>query len=135
MTSPKKRSLKNPSELLARKIVELAASKKAEEITLLDLHKLTSITDFFIICTGNSDVQVKAISDAIVEGMKSEVKPWHIEGRENLRWVLLDFVDVVVHIFHREEREFYQLERLWADAPMEVIESEDTPVSTASNSE
>lgn len=135
MTSPKKRSLKNPSELLARKIVELAASKKAEEITLLDLHKLTSITDFFIICTGNSDVQVKAISDAIVEGMKSEVKPWHIEGRENLRWVLLDFVDVVVHIFHREERDFYQLERLWADAPTEVIESEDTPVSATSNSE
>ncbi|MCH8068400.1 MAG: ribosome silencing factor [Candidatus Marinimicrobia bacterium] len=133
--SPKKRSLKNPSELLARKIVELAASKKAEEITLLDLHKLTSITDFFIICTGNSDVQVKAISDAIVEGMKSEVKPWHIEGRENLRWVLLDFVDVVVHIFHREERDFYQLERLWADAPTEVIESEDTPVSATSNSE
>lgn len=135
MISPKKRSLKNPSELLARKIVELAASKKAEEITLLDLHKLTSITDFFIICTGNSDVQVKAISDAIVEGMKSEVKPWHIEGRENLRWVLLDFVDVVVHIFHREERDFYQLERLWADAPTEVIESEDTPVSATSNSE
>ncbi len=135
MTSPNKRSLKNPSELLARKIVELAASKKAEEITLLDLHKLTSITDFFIICTGNSDVQVKAISDAIVEGMKSEVKPWHIEGRENLRWVLLDFVDVVVHIFHREARDFYQLERLWADAPMEVIELEDTPVSATSNSE
>lgn len=135
MISPKKRSLKNPSELLARKIVELAASKKAEEITLLDLHKLTSITDFFIICTGNSDVQVKAISDAIVEGMKSEVKPWHIEGRENLRWVLLDFVDVVVHIFHREERDFYQLERLWADAPTEVIESEDTPVSATSISE
>ncbi|MCH8010844.1 MAG: ribosome silencing factor [Candidatus Marinimicrobia bacterium] len=116
-------------------MVELAASKKAEEITLLDLHKLTSITDFFIICTGNSDVQVKAISDAIVEGMKSEVKPWHIEGRENLRWVLLDFVDVVVHIFHREARDFYQLERLWADAPMEVIELEDTPVSATSNSE
>lgn len=135
MTSPKKRSLKNPSELLARKIVELAASKKAEEITLLDLHKLTSITDFFIICTGNSGVQVKAITDAIVKGMKSEIKPWHIEGRENLRWVLLDFVDIVVHIFHREERDFYQLERLWADAPMEVIESEDIPVSATSNSE
>ncbi len=87
---------------------------------------MTSITDYFVIATGNSDTQVKAIVDHIREELEPEVKPWHTEGYDELRWVLLDFVDVVVHIFQRQVREYYDLERLWADAESETIAEEDT---------
>ena len=75
---------------------------------------MTSITDHFVICSADTDIQVKAITDSIRKGTDS--KPWRIEGYEQLNWVLLDYVDVVVHIFKSSEREYYQLERLWADA-------------------
>lgn len=68
------------------------------------------------------DIHVEAILDGIVDGLEPEVKPWHVEGREALWWVLIDYVDVVVHIFQQEARDYYQLERLWADAEMEVVE-------------
>ncbi len=107
---------------LARRIVEYSLTKKAQDVCLMDLRGLSSMTDHFIICHGESDVQVKAIADAIVEGMGKEgVKVWHIEGYEYLNWVLLDYVDVVVHIFRKEARKFYNLERLWGDAKMEVF--------------
>jgi len=78
---------------------------------------LTTITDFFIICHGDSDTQVKAIADAVIEGSrKFGEKVWHQEGIQNLQWVLLDYVDVVVHIFLRDIRKFYGLEDLWGDA-------------------
>jgi len=67
-----------------------------------------------------------AIHDAILEGLEPEIKPWHVEGKENRRWVLMDYVDVVVHIFLQEARDFYQLERLWADAPSELITDDRT---------
>lgn len=113
-----------PSEELARKVSGLALSKKAENIHILDVRKQTDITDFFLICSGTTDIHVEAILDAIVEGLDPPEKPWHIEGRKALRWVLIDYVDVVVHIFQEEARDFYQLERLWADARTEVIEEE-----------
>ena len=92
---------------------------------MVDLRRLSSVTDYFVICHGDSDVQVKAISDAIVEGMEREgVRVWHREGYEYRNWVLLDYVDVVVHIFQKETRRFYGLERLWGDAVLETVEDE-----------
>lgn len=110
------------SEKLAKRSTQLALSKKAEDIVLMDVRDLTSITDFFIICSGNSDTQIKAIADAIIEGLKNEnVKIWHMEGYSSLKWVLLDYVDFVIHVFQKETRNFYGLERLWGDAKMKMI--------------
>jgi ribosome-associated protein len=100
--------------LLAGKI---AIEKKASDVIILDVRGVTSITDYFVLCSGNLDVHVKAISDAIQEGLeKNKVKVWHQEGYSALKWVLLDYVDVVVHIFQKEVRDFYGLDRLWGDA-------------------
>lgn len=115
-----------PSDRLAHDISRLALSKKAENIHILDVRGITTITDYFIICSGSTDVHVKAIHDAILEGLKPQVRPWHVEGIDALRWVLMDYVDVVVHLFQPEVRDYYQLERLWADARTEVLEP-DTP--------
>jgi ribosome-associated protein len=114
------------SKRFVNKVAALALSKKAEKTVSLDLRGLGAPCDFFVICEGGSDVQVRAIADAIVEGMR-EVgeKVWHVEGRETGRWVLLDFVTVVVHVFDAETRDYYQLERLWGDAPTQEYEDED----------
>jgi ribosome-associated protein len=113
---------KNGSHLIARSIAEYSLTKKAKDVLLLDLRPLCSMTDFFVICHGDSKIQVKAIADAIVDGMKDHgIRVWHREGYEYLHWVLLDYVDVVVHIFHKNEREFYALERLWGDAAKETV--------------
>lgn len=113
------------SKTLANKIANLSLLKKAEDIIILDVRKLTSITDFFVICSGNSDKQVKAITDVIIEELeKSNVKPWHKEGYQYLQWVLLDYVDVVAHIFQKETRDYYSLERLWGDAKIISISDE-----------
>jgi ribosome-associated protein len=108
---------------MANRITKYALEKKAEDVIIMDLRKLTSMTDYFVIMTGGSDLQVRAISDAVVQGMKKEFgKPWHQEGRENLQWVLLDYVDVVAHVFRKDTREFYGLERLWGDAKIIKVE-------------
>ena len=110
-----------PAEL-ARRAAELALTKQACEVVLLDLSKISSVCDYFVICHGESDVQVKAIVDAVDVGLKEMgARPWHIEGREARSWVLIDYVDVVVHVFATEVREFYRLEDLWADAPREEL--------------
>ena len=131
MTRRKRRSKLIPSELLVHKVSEFALSKKAGDIHILDVRQQTTITDFFIICSGSTDIHVEAILDAILEGLEPETKPWHVEGRGAFYWVLIDYVDVVVHIFQQEARDFYQLERLWADAEMEVIE--DKPEALSNN--
>lgn len=83
----------------------------------MDLRKISTVADFFVICSGASDVQVKAIADAVVEGLEDKgVISWHTEGYGARRWVLIDFVDVVVHVFHVKAREYYMLESLWGDA-------------------
>lgn len=111
------------SEEIAELSSQLALTKKAEDVVILDLRGLTTITDFFVICTGNSDTQIKAITDAVIEGLeKRQIKAWHIEGYSALNWVLIDYVDTVVHVFQREIREFYGLERLWNDAKKRVVE-------------
>lgn len=110
-----------PSEL-AHRIADLALDKKAYDIKILDLRELSTICDYFVICSADADVQVKAIADHIMDELKkTDVRVWHKEGYASLRWVLLDYVDVVVHIFHRDIREFYGLEELWGDAPTEEI--------------
>jgi ribosome-associated protein len=84
------------------------------------------MTDFFVICTGVTDVQVKAIADAVIEGCKkSDIKVYHIEGMNAATWVLIDLVDIVVHVFQPEVRKYYQLERLWGDAKIERYSYED----------
>ncbi len=101
---------------------------KAEEIVLLDLRGLADFTDYFVICTGTSDVQVKAIADAVVERGKADgQRPLHVEGYDQRKWILIDFVDIVVHVFQPDARQFYGLERLWGDAPAHEIADPEVP--------
>lgn len=95
-----------------------AEEKKAAEIAVLEVGALTPVADYFVICSGQSRLQVQAIADAILEAMEREQQPLlHMEGYDRGRWVLLDFGDVVVHVFLAEERAYYDLERLWREAP------------------
>ena len=97
---------------------ELALERKAEGVVALDLRGISSATDFFVMATGNSDVQVRAIAEHVMEELKKvDLRPLHVEGLDRARWVLMDFVDFVVHVMHPRAREFYQLELLWGDAP------------------
>ena len=100
---------------------EEAVGRKGGDVVLLDLRGLTSATDWFVIATGESDIQVRSIAERIEERLVRDfdARPWHVEGLKRTHWVLLDYVDFVVHVFHREARAFYDLERLWADAPVE----------------
>ncbi|MDQ3021406.1 MAG: ribosome silencing factor [Bacteroidota bacterium] len=113
------------SKELALYIAELMLQKKGSRIIVMDLRKLTTVTDFFVICSASSDTQVKSIADFIKEETKKvDEASWHNEGFGNLSWVLLDFVDVVVHIFLDESRKFYNLEGLWADAEITEVKDE-----------
>jgi len=108
---------------LAKKVAEFALTKKAQDVKILDLRKLTDMADFFVICSGESDIQVKAIADAILESTERiGVEAWHQEGVTQRQWLLLDYVDVVVHVFHKEIRKFYALEKLWGDAKIQTVE-------------
>lgn len=110
------------SEQLSRHIAELSLAKKAEDVIIMDLKELTSVTDYFVICSGDSDMQVKAISDHLSEELKKQkIRVWHVEGYQSLNWILMDLVDVVVHIFKPEVRKFYALEKLWGDAKIEQV--------------
>jgi ribosome-associated protein len=110
---------------LAERAAELAWEKKGNDIIILDVKKLTDVTDFFLIVSGESDLHVKAISDYLEEKLEQEqIKVWHREGYSNLNWVLLDYVDVVVHIFRDQSRQYYQLEKLWGDARVIRIEED-----------
>lgn len=107
--------------ILAKHAADLALSKKAQDVVILNLRGLSSVTDFFVICSGDSDVQIKAIADGVKDGLAQQgVAVWHREvGSPN--WVLLDYVDVVVHVFHKHIRPFYNLERLWGDADIKHV--------------
>jgi ribosome-associated protein len=101
-----------------RRAAELSLERKGHDIVVLDLRGISTATDFFVLVSGTSDVQVKAIADHVVEELKKTgVRPTHVEGMRGARWVLLDYVDFVVHVFHPQARGFYQLENLWGDAP------------------
>ena len=110
------------SQELAREAARLTLTKRAEDVVILDLRELDGVCDFFVIATGHSEIQVKAIADAVEDGLRERgMKPWHSEGFEARRWVLLDYVDVVVHVFHARAREYYLLDKLWGDAAREVV--------------
>jgi len=110
---------------LASLIAKLSLEKKAQDVVILNLMELTTITDYFVICSAGSDVQVKAITDFITEQLKAQnIKVWHTEGYSSLKWVLLDLVDVVIHIFQPETRQYYNLEKLWGDAEIISVEDE-----------
>lgn len=114
----------NDSLTLAQKAAQICLDYKANDVVLLDLRSVSDMTDFFIVASGTSDTHVRSIGEHLAEEMKKLGSPvYHMEGTTKGRWVLLDFVDFVVHIFHPTLRDFYQLERLWADAETIPIES------------
>jgi ribosome-associated protein len=115
-THPRVRPPLAAAELL-RAAAATAVAKKATAPLALDLRDLDGVCDYFFICSCSSEVQVKAVAEAIEDRLRERgAKPWHIEGREGRRWVLLDYVEVVVHVFHEKTREYYLLDRLWGDA-------------------
>lgn len=115
-------------------IGRLAREKKAEDVVVLDLQGISSACDYFVLATGGSEPQVRAITDHIEASLGlRKVRPWHVEGRANRKWVLLDYVEVVVHVFHRDTRDYYRLENLWADAPREEVGEE--PAGTEAGEE
>ena len=114
------------SRTFAKKAADFALSKKASGVILLDLRKLSAPADFFVLCSADSDTHARAIAQAVRDGADElGVGLWRSEGFRALTWVLLDYVDVVVHVFKKDVRQFYNLERLWGDA--KVIPVEDTP--------
>ena len=113
------------SETLSGVIVKGMQEKKASDIVVMDLRKIkNAVADFFVICSGNSDKQLDAISDSIDAEVfkKFQENPWHTEGKNNKEWMLLDYINVVAHVFLKDRREFYALERLWGDADITEIE-------------
>ncbi len=104
---------------LARRVVDLASDKKASDIVLLEIGAMTTLADYFVICSAVSERQLGAIADGIVEGLREEgTRPIGREGSGNAHWLLIDYGSVVVHVMAQPERDFYQLERLWSDAPL-----------------
>jgi len=110
-------------EELAGAIAEYASDRKALDIVQLDLRAMIGYTDYFVICTGRSERQTKAIHDGIHEGLKSSQGrlPQRVEGLPGGRWILMDYLDVVVHVFIPEAREYYRLEQLWGEAPARAV--------------
>lgn len=117
----KELSSKDLSELVAKGMTE----KKGLDIAILDLRNVkNSITDFFVICSGNSDTQIDALANSVEEEVYkySKTEPWQKEGKANGEWILIDYVDVVAHIFNKERRKHYDLEELWGDAEVTYLE-------------
>ena len=116
---------------VARAAARAAEDKQAERIVVLDVHELIVITDFFLICSATSERQLKTLIDSVEDTVRTElgVRPVRREGEAGAGWWLLDYVDVVVHVFGQEEREYYDLERLWSDAPRLAWSDEPEAVS------
>jgi ribosome-associated protein len=114
----KRRFCRLESDTLARRIVDIASDKQATDVVMLSLRDASLIADYFIICSAGSDRQIKAIADQITDTLAKEekVKPRHKEGQADSGWMLLDYGDVIVHIFSEEAREFYRLEKVWPQA-------------------
>lgn len=113
-------------QALIETIVDAIQDVKGEDIMILDLSKIeNSVAETFVICSGNSNTQVSAIAGAVEKKVRNELKerPWHVEGTDNALWVLVDYVSVVVHIFQKQTREYYDIEALWGDAMITKIEN------------
>jgi ribosome-associated protein len=110
-------------EALVDRIASIVSDRKAIDIRVLDVRGMVGYTDFFVICSGNTERQTKAIHDAVHEGLKGiGILPRRVEGAREARWVLMDYLDAVVHIFTPDAREFYRLEQLWGEAPSRSVE-------------
>lgn len=115
------------SQQISELVVQGMLEKKASDVVVLDLREIKhAVADYFIICSGNSDTQIEAISDSIEEQVlkQSAEKPWKKEGFQNKEWILIDYVDVVAHVFNQDKRAFYDLEDLWSDAKLTTIEDQ-----------
>jgi ribosome-associated protein len=128
--------MKKKNELSSKELAEIIADgmleKKGFDVVILDLRKINkAITDFFVICSGSSDTQIDAIANSVDEAVHKAIQenPWHKEGQQNKEWILLDYVDVVVHIFKKDRREYYDIESLWGDADIRVIQEGDVLVT------
>ncbi len=124
-TKPAKAAPADPNALLVEAIVDGILDKKGKDIVVMDLRPTgNSVTDWFIICHGTSNTHTDAIADSVEETVRKKLneKPWHTEGFQNAEWILIDYVNVIVHVFQEHIRDFYRLEDLWADAPTEKIE-------------
>ncbi len=118
-----KRTTQSEAQILAHRIAHLMLEKKAENVVIGDLNGLTSVTDCFVIGTATSDLHARAISDHVIQTLANEnQRPHHREGQESFKWILIDYVDVVAHIFQRTARDYYDLERLWGDATFSAVE-------------
>lgn len=114
-------STRFPADLV--RAAGLALERKAQDVLAMDLRSIATATDFFLLATGNSDIQVQAIAEHVIDELKKEsVRPSHVEGLQEGRWILIDYFDFVIHVFHPSAREFYQLEVLWGDAPTRTFE-------------
>jgi ribosome-associated protein len=110
----------------SKMIAEIIKSKKGFDINILDLRKLSGIADCFIVCSADADRQVKAIADEVDEQLHNKgIRCFHKEGFETLNWVILDYFDVIVHVFKADARSYYNLEKLWGDAPVIKIKNEE----------
>lgn len=115
-----------PSEKLSEAVVKGMQEKKASDIVVMDLRKVkNAVADYFVICSGSSDTQIDAIAESIDEVVYKSLKqnPWHQEGKTNKEWLLIDYVDVVAHVFKKDKRQFYSLENLWGDAEIVSVEA------------
>lgn len=120
-----KKKTKADSEKLSKAVVSGMHEKKASDIVVMDLREIkNAVADFFVICSGSSDKQLDAIAGSVDDEVYKKMKenPWQIEGRSNKEWVILDYISVVVHIFRKDRRQFYSIERLWGDAKITEIE-------------
>lgn len=122
-SSPSEQKKQHPAHELAARAVDAAADRKARDIVVLDLRSVSSVAEFFVLCTGDSELHIRAIVNAVDEQVQEACgeAPWHTEGADRRQWVVLDYVDTVVHVFNEEKRSFYGLERLWGDAPSEHV--------------
>lgn len=118
-----RRTPPTPGYELAAHAVDAMADKKATDITVLDLRGISGMADFFVIGTGSADLQVRAIANGVMDRIEEicEERPWKKEGLDHLQWVLLDYVDLVVHVFRADKREHYNIERLWGEADTETV--------------
>lgn len=115
------------SQVMVETITEALLSRKGKDITVLDVSELTTLTDFFVVCHGTSDVQIKALADAVEDDMREKIgeRAWKKEGMQGRSWVILDFVNIVVHVMSKEKRDFYGIERMWNDAKVTYIKDTD----------
>lgn len=119
-----------PTKALAQAAIQAIFEKKGKDVTIMDINEVSGMADYFILCNGDSPRQIKAIADGIREDVREATgeNAWRSEGYEAQEWILLDYVDVVIHVFNPEKRVFYSLERLWSDAPREEVPDENHEV-------